>query len=169
MRRVLTIVIGFGLAAFAFHLTADDSAGGGLDDFTTPILRLPTPALKLSEAAPNPDPPSERPRPRMSLGPAVPSIGSELASGGPSIRYSASPALDRRTERLRDEWAAQDARRLERLRLEDGVWNRAVNTVFPEPVVIRAGYSEMSGGLINAIKRRNPFCLLNPVFFSFSF
>ena len=162
----------------SLRLVADDSIRGGLEDFTTPILRLSA-AVPTVQAASTSKASAEtaqisglaigRPMPRMSLEPAIPLFGSELSVSGPSVRYLSSPTLVRQTERLRADWAAQDARRLERVRLQDGAWNRAVNTVFPEPEVFRLGHTEMSGGLINAIKRRNPFCLLNPVFFSFSF
>jgi hypothetical protein len=37
------------------------------------------------------------------------------------------------------------------------------------PEIIRIGHTELSCSLITAIAHKNPLCLLNPVFFNFSF
>jgi hypothetical protein len=76
---------------------------------------------------------------------------------------------EKQFEALRSDWAAVDARRLETERAHDALWNRTFNTVFPEPVSIRMGKVDIGGGLPTAIRLRNPFALLNQVFFSVSF
>lgn len=43
----------------------------------------------------------------------------------------------------------------------DGFLYRAGRVMFPEPVSIRVGRFELGGGIITAIKRKNPFGLLN--------
>ena len=42
-----------------------------------------------------------------------------------------------------------------------------VDAIF-EPEVIRLGRTSVSGSFITAYKRKNPLCLLNPIFFNFS-
>ena len=42
-----------------------------------------------------------------------------------------------------------------------------IDAIF-EPEVIRMGKTSVSGSIITACKRKNPLCLLNPIFFNFS-
>lgn len=42
-----------------------------------------------------------------------------------------------------------------------------INTIF-EPDVIHLGRTAVSGSIITAYKRKNPLCLLNPIFFNLS-
>lgn len=178
--RLVRIIFGCLLVLTVRQLAADGVVRDGLEDFTVSILQLPastsTKAAVASAGASTGALPPElglakgTPPPRMSLTLAPSSLGSELGLGGRGSYPTAAPDRDRRLERLRADWAAVDARRLERSRREDGTWNRAVEAVFPaEPAVWRVGHTELGGGLINALKRRNPFCLLNPVFFHLSF
>jgi hypothetical protein len=96
-------------------------------------------------------------------------MDSGFFSGAESTRWRLSRTLEHRAESLRQEWADQDARRLEEERSHEGVLNRTLRTVFPEPATIRIGNHDIGGGLPTAIQRRNPFALINQVFFSFSF
>ena len=51
---------------------------------------------------------------------------------------------------------------------EDGFLRRAGEVVFPAAAEYRIGKVAVGGGLITAIRRRNPFGLLNPLFFDAS-
>lgn len=77
--------------------------------------------------------------------------------------------MERHAESLRQEWADHDARRLGDERTREGALNKTLRTVFPEPETFRIGNHDIGGGLPAAILRRNPFDLINQVFFSFSF
>lgn len=70
---------------------------------------------------------------------------------------------------IRAEWKAQDAARLERLHRETTPWLHTMDRVFPEPQMYRVGHTEIGGGIVNAVKQRNVFCLLDPFFFLWSF
>ncbi len=72
-------------------------------------------------------------------------------------------------EKIRADWTAQDAARLERAHLEEIPVNRAMYFVFPEAQSYPLGHTKVGGGLINAINQRNPFCLLDQFFFLWSF
>jgi hypothetical protein len=172
MKRKLT-----GLACLllltAGPLGAEESARGGLEDFTTPILRVPvavvaavTPVARPPEVADLAGLPASRPVPRLSLKPL---LGTELSTGNSSVVYSSSPLMDRRLEALRSGWRAQDLVRLERQHREDTPWIHTLDRIFPEPQTFRVGNRQMTGGLVNAVQRRNPFCLLDPYFFLWSF
>lgn len=100
--------------------------------------------------------------------PALPRIWSAEVVVGDTDGWENSAALAGRSKALRAEWAAADAVRASRAN-RDGAYHRFVDTVFPEPETFRLGRSELGGGIVNAIKRRNPFCLLNPVVFWWSF
>lgn len=46
---------------------------------------------------------------------------------------------------------------------DDGLLSRTGRVLFPEPAGFRWGRAEVSGGLVTAWRRRNPFGLLNPM------
>ena len=45
---------------------------------------------------------------------------------------------------------------------DDPPYLKILHVIFPEPVVVRAGHFEIGGGVVTAIKAKNPFGLLNP-------
>ncbi len=151
-------------------LVAEEPARGRLDDFTTPILQTAggdrAGSANLSGLT------SSRSFPQMSLAPATsgtPLLGTEFSSGGGSLIYSGSPITEKLMGQIRADWKAQDARRLERERRAEQPVTRAMYYVFPEEQSYSVGHTKMGGGLINAVKQRNPFCLLDQVFFLWSF
>ncbi len=157
---------------------AAEREGGAWDNFNAPVLSL-RPAKPVSlVAAPEPSAPPAARRvaaPSLTLAPPAPAsaagsgMDSGFFSGAESTRWRLSRSTERRAESLRQEWADQDARRLEEERAREGVLNQTLRTVFPETETFRFGNHDIGGGLPTAIHQRNPFALIYPVFFSFSF
>ena len=168
-----------GLSMLAgLRLAADDDVRGDWDNFNVPILQVRTSRPKTPpSAAPQAGPVDpevfrklKKPvLPSLSLRPPAVSMDDGFSTGPETIRYSVSPVLERRLDQLREEWTAVDAQRLEEARQHEGAWNRGFNTVFPEPVFVRVGHFDLGGGIITAVRRLNPFGLINQVFFSFSY
>ena len=162
------------------RLHADDDVRGNWDNFNVPVLQVrtarpvvptsPAPASLTNHTDPEVLTALKKPAvPSLSLQPVPISMDDGFSTGPETLRYTVSPVMERRSDQLRSEWAAIDAQRLEEARQHEGAWNRGFNTVFPEPVVVRVGRFELGGGIITAIRRLNPFGLINQVFFSFSF
>jgi hypothetical protein len=156
---------------------AGEREAGAWDNFNAPVLSLRPAKPVVPVAAPEPSSPTAVRRlaaPALTLAPAEPSaagsgMDSGFFSGAESTRWRLSRTLERRTESLRQEWANRDAKRLEDERAGEGVLNKTLRTVFPEPETFRIGTHEVGGGFPTAIRRRNPFALINPNFLSFSF
>jgi hypothetical protein len=156
------------------RLAAEESARSRLEDFRTPILQAhpvsaTAPAADREAAGSLAELSGNRPPPRLSLAPAGASLGTEFSTGTHASAYAGSVLMEKQMERVRADWKAQDVVRLERERRAEVPLNRAMYYVFPEAQTIRVGHTEMGGGLINAVKQRNPFCLLDQVFFLWSF
>ena len=151
--------------------------GDAWDNFNAPVLSLrparPVPPVTTPEPS-IPNAAHHLVAPALTLAPSAPwksglGVDSGFFSGVENTRWRLSRTTERRTESLRQEWADQDARRLEEERAGEGVLNKTLRTVFPEPETFRIGTHDIGGGLPTAIHRRNPFALINQVFFSFSF
>ena len=154
----------------ALQLVAEESARGRLDDFTIPILQ--TAVGNRPDSANLSSLTGSRSVPQMSLAPATPGpplLGTEFSSGGGSLIYSGSPITEKLMTQIRADWKAQDAQRLERERRAEQPVTRAMYYVFPEEQSYSVGHTKIGGGLINAVKQRNPFCLFDQVFFLWSF
>ncbi len=52
---------------------------------------------------------------------------------------------------------------------EGGFLEKLDNTIFPEPAVVKVGSTYMSGGIVTAIQKKNPFGLINQTVFMLSF
>lgn len=66
---------------------------------------------------------------------------------------SRQAAIDDLARSLPDSFAAMP---------NDGLLHRAAELLFPEPATVRWGKAEIGGGIVTAIRRENPFALLNP-------
>jgi hypothetical protein len=53
--------------------------------------------------------------------------------------------------------------------ISGGFYHWARDAVFPAPAVIQLRHVQISGGVVTAIKNRNPLALLNPAIFSIGF
>lgn len=187
MRPVFLNVTTAIVAAMALSISshAAEREAASWDNFQVSALALrpppkvdlpaapPKPAVTASTISDTPSTPRRLPTPVLSLQPppaAAPSvIHIGIGSADPIDLQRVTPSMERRLDSLRNDWAAVDARRLAEERSHEGVWNRTVRTVLPEPATYNIGHTEIGGGLPTAIRRRNPFGLLNPVFFSFGF
>jgi hypothetical protein len=52
---------------------------------------------------------------------------------------------------------------------EGGFLEKLDNTLFPEPAVVKVGSTYMTGGIVTAIKKKNPFGLINQTVFMLTF
>jgi hypothetical protein len=87
------------------------------------------------------------------------SLSSEISSA------PLSPALEKFETWLVQSWVTAP-----REHAESGGFGHWVGArIFPEPAVIRLKRVAIGGSLLNAVKLRNPFCLLNPVVFFVEF
>jgi hypothetical protein len=155
-------LIGFAVTS---SLSADEARNPAWDNLEVSILH---PALNAPEAANLLPDPAFDDRSEPVLSPALPPLWNADVAVGDTDGWENSAALAGRGKALRAEWAAADAIRASRAN-RDGAYHRVVDTVFPEPETFRVGRSEVGGGIVNAIKRRNPFCLLNYRVFWMSF
>ena len=119
------------LVLASVQLVAEESARGRLEDFRTPIFQAhPITAAIATADTENPKPLAEvtadRPPPRLSLTPATVTFGTEFSNGNHSSSYSGSVLMEKQMERIRADWTAQDAVRLERVRRLEVPVNRAM-------------------------------------------
>ena len=52
---------------------------------------------------------------------------------------------------------------------EGGFYHWAKDKIFPEPETVRFKHISLSGGVVTAIKKRNPLALINPTVFSITY
>ena len=140
--------------------------------FTLPKVRLQamdceisTPPPKLPSALSSPSPAPAPQARQAGLFEAPPAQQSAPATAGLSLSYDGADDAFEKLDMFR---------RLDRGgylvkpgKPPDTFVARALNSTF-RPELVHLGKTTMSCSLITAIKRKNPFCLLNPIFFQLS-
>ncbi len=136
------------------------------------LFSLPHSGLKRLECEPEPSrtakpPPRTLPQQTV-IAPTMPLAASsnDLASANVGVQLSSS-AKDDFFEKLDVYRRLDQGGYLTRPGHSENILERSIDATFrPEPVPV--GKTMLSCSLITAIKRKNPFCLLNPIFFQWS-
>ncbi len=155
------LVVALLACSTAFAAEETPVSGSATNAVAAPTLAFVTGPLPLRGTAPA-APPKTDASPAPEVAPASSPSSSEIdaaeLSSGEVWARNLAPRQRAEVEAL-----AASLPRYRADAFEDGLFSRAGAVLFPEFAVVKVGKVSIAGGLVTAVKTRNPFGLLNPL------